>query len=77
MSNLQKHRQALFCNDSNSIADYEQGMNQAVKAVSEWLKNEKMYTGGSINELRKAIAFNPSKDGLGLENAVNRAVEIF
>lgn len=77
MSNLQQHRQALFCNDSQSIADYEKAMNTAVKAVSEWLKNEKMYTGGSIRQLREQIAFAPSKEGLGLDKALNRAVEIF
>lgn len=43
-------------------------MQTAVNAVAEWLKNEKMYTGGSIKQLRSEIAFNPSKQGIGLEN---------
>ena len=46
MSNLEQHKQALFCNDSKSITDYETAMHNAVQAVSSWLKNEKMYTGG-------------------------------
>ena len=57
MSNLSQHRQALFCNDSQSIADYQKNMNTAVEAVTNWLKNDKMYTGGSIRELREAISF--------------------
>ena len=52
-------------------------MAQATQAVANWLKNEKMYTGGSIKQLRSEISFNPSKDGLGLESALNRAIELF
>lgn len=77
MSNLSQHRQALFCNDSQSIADYQKNMNTAVQAVTDWLKNDKMYTGGSIRELREAISFQPSKEGLGLESALKRSVELF
>ena len=43
MSNLEQHKQALFCNDSKAITDYETAMHNAVQAVSSWLKNEKMY----------------------------------
>lgn len=77
MLTLEQHRQALLCNDSQSIADYEQAMNTAVKAVSDWLQNDKMYTGGSIKELRSQIAFNPAKDGLGVDKALERLVELF
>ena len=41
MSNLEQHKQALFCNDSKAITDYETAMHNAVQAVSSWLKNEK------------------------------------
>ena len=41
MSNLKQHKQALFCNDNEAINDYETAMNNAVQAVSAWLKNEK------------------------------------
>ncbi|MDO4896285.1 MAG: aspartate aminotransferase family protein [Moraxella sp.] len=77
MTNLSKHRQALFCNDSQSIADYERAMTNAVKAVMAWLQNDKMYTGGSIKELRSQIAFHPTKDGLGVDKALERLVELF
>src|SRR5690606_27775289 len=58
-------------------ADYQSAMDQATKAVAAWLQNDKMYTGGSINELRSAIAFNPSKQGLGVEKSLERMVELF
>ena len=77
MPTFDQHKQALLCNDAQSIADYESAMAQATQAVANWLKNEKMYTGGSIKQLRSEISFNPSKDGLGLEGALNRAIELF
>lgn len=77
MPTFDQHKQALLCNDAQSIADYESAMAQATQAVANWLKDEKMYTGGSIKQLRSAINFNPSKDGLGLEGALNRAIELF
>lgn len=77
MVDIAQHRQALLCNDSQSIADYEQAMTDAVKAVTAWLKNDKMYTGGSIKELRSQISFNPQKHGLGADKALERLVELF
>ena len=77
MTTLEKHKQALFCNDSQSIADYQSAMQNAVQAVSSWLQNTKMYTGGSIKQLRSEIAFQPSKQGLGVEQSLNRLVELF
>ncbi|STZ63474.1 L-2,4-diaminobutyrate decarboxylase [Moraxella lacunata] len=77
MADFQQHRQALFCNDDKSIADYQTAMTQAVQAVSNWLKNDKMYTGGSIKQLRSEISFNPSKEGLGIQKSLERLVELF
>lgn len=78
MSNLEKHKQALFCNDANAIADYENTMKAAVDAVSQWLKNEKMYNGGSIKQMRTLIeGFNPSKEGIGVQKSLENLVEIF
>ena len=77
MSNLSQHKQALFCNDANSIADYQTAMATAVQAVSDWLKNEKMYTGGSIKQLKSEIAFNPTKAGFGVEKSLDRLIELF
>lgn len=77
MVNFAEHRKALLCNDAASIADYTSAMDQATQAVAAWLQNDKMYTGGSIKELRSAIAFNPSKEGLGVEKSLARMVELF
>ena len=77
MVDFAEHRRALLCNDAASIADYTSAMDQATKAVAAWLQNDKMYTGGSIKELRSAIAFNPSKEGLGVEKSLKRMVELF
>ncbi|WP_407410333.1 pyridoxal phosphate-dependent decarboxylase family protein [Acinetobacter sp.] len=77
MVDFAEHRKALLCNDAASIADYTSAMEQATQAVAAWLQNDKMYTGGSINELRSAIAFNPSKQGLGVEKSLERMVELF
>lgn len=77
MTEVTQHRQALLCNDTQSIADYESAMANAVEAVSVWLQNDKMYTGGSIKELRSAIKFNASKDGLGVQASLQRMVELF
>ena len=72
-----EHRKALLCNDAASIADYTAAMAQATQAVAAWLQNNQMYTGGSIKELRSAIAFNPSKEGLGVDKSLERMVELF
>lgn len=77
MVTLREHRQALLCNDPASIGDYQLGMAQATQAVAAWLENDQMYTGGSIQELRRAIAFNPTKEGLGVEKSVARMVQLF
>lgn len=77
MADFAEHRQALFCNDAQSIADYQSAMGEAVEAVSAWLQNEKMYTGGSIKSLRKEITFQPSKEGMGVQKSLDRMVELF
>lgn len=78
MSNLEQHKQALFCNDSKAITDYETAMHNAVQAVSSWLKNEKMYTGGSIKQMRALVdGFKPTKEGVGVQKSLDHLVEIF
>lgn len=78
MADISKHRQSLFCNDAQAIADYESAMYNAVKAVSNWLQNDKMYTGGSIKQMRALVdGFKPSKDGVGVQKSLDHLVEIF
>ena len=77
MSDLSKHRQTLFCKDEKAILEYETAMNRAIQAVKNWLDDDKMYTGGSIRQLRSQIRFLPSKEGLGLDGALERAIDLF
>ncbi|KAA6209038.1 pyridoxal phosphate-dependent decarboxylase family protein [Avibacterium paragallinarum] len=77
MVDFAKHKQSLLCNDPQSIADYEKNMATAISAVGNWLKNNKMYTGGSIKQLREEIAFQPSEQGFGLEKSLDRLTELF
>ncbi len=78
MTDISKHKQSLFCNDPQSITDYENAMHNAVQAVSSWLKNEKMYTGGSIKQMRALVdGFKPTKEGVGVQNSLDHLVEIF
>lgn len=77
MPTFDQHKQALLCNDAQSIAHYESAMAQATQAVASWLKNDKMYTGGSIKQLRSEIAFEPTKEGLGVHASLERLVELF
>ena len=75
MSSLKQHKQSLFCRDEQSIKDYENAMNKAVQAISNWLKNDKMYTGGSIKQMRALIdGFKPSQAGVGVENAPDQQI---
>ena len=77
MLDFNQHKQALFCNHPQSLADYQAAMQEAVAAVSAWLQEDKMYTVGSIRQLREKVSFRPSENGLGLQGALQRAVEIF
>lgn len=74
---LAAHRQALLCRDDQSIQDYQSAMATAVEAVTAWLQNEQMYTGGSIKQLRAQIDFQPSEQGLGLDTALQRIITLF
>lgn len=74
---LNEHKQALLCNSSQSIATYQLAMQKAVEAVVMWLQNNKMYAGGSIKQLRSQIVFEPSDEGLGIDQALERAIRLF
>ncbi|TCJ97975.1 L-2,4-diaminobutyrate decarboxylase [Volucribacter psittacicida] len=77
MIDFSQHKQALLCNDPQSISDYEKAMQQAVNAVSQWLQNDKMYTGGSVSQLRQQVKFTPSAQGQGLEQALQQLTSLF
>ena len=77
MIDFTRHQQALLCSNEQSIADYQQAMTEAVTAVAAWLQNDKMYTGGSIKQLRAQIAFRPSESGMGMDVALQRLIDLF
>lgn len=77
MINLSQHKQALLCADPQSIAAYEQAMNEAVAAVARWLEDRKMYTGGSVSQLRPQVKFTPNAQGEGLQPTLQNLVELF
>ena len=77
MADFAQHQRALLCNHPQSVADYQAAMNDAVQAVAAWLNEDKMYTGGSIRQLREKISFRPSENVLCLNDALQRAVELF
>lgn len=77
MTHLSQHQRALLCAAPQSRADYETAMKQAVDAVSAWLGEDKMYTGGSIRELRAQVAFQPTAQGLGLQETLSRLNHLF
>ncbi len=74
---LAKHQQALLCNNPLSVADYQRAMKNATAAVAKWLEDEKMYTGGSVAELRQSTSFQPTAQGIGVHKALDRLVELF
>lgn len=74
---LSQHQRALLCAAPQSRADYESAMKTAVEAVSNWLSEEKMYTGGSIRQLRSEIQFEPTAQGLGLPETLSRLNHLF
>ncbi|PSJ80123.1 pyridoxal phosphate-dependent decarboxylase family protein [Neisseria iguanae] len=77
MADFAQHQRALLCNNKQSVSGYQAAMNDAVQAVAAWLNEDKMYTGGSIRQLREKVSFRPSENGLGLHDALQRAVELF
>lgn len=74
---LNQHKRALFCRDPQSIQDYETAMKDAVSAVCKWMQNDKMYTGGSIRQIRPTIQFNPTKEGQGIAKTLEHMIAIF
>ncbi|MCP2040321.1 L-2,4-diaminobutyrate decarboxylase [Neisseria sp. HSC-16F19] len=68
-------QQTLLC--AHSATDYRQQMQTAVDAVALWLRDPQLYPGGSLDELRARIRFQGGEHGLGLPEALARAVDTF
>ncbi len=60
-----------------SIAAYQDAIEQSSQAVVDWLKQPEMYQGKTVDQLRERIQLNVTSEGLGNQAAIARAVEYF
>ena len=67
----------ILSGSAQSIAAYQDAIEQSTKAVVEWLKQPEMYQGKTVEQLRERINLNFTSQGLGNQAAIERAVEYF
>ncbi len=67
----------ILSGSEQSIAAYQDAIDQSTKAVVEWLKQPEMYQGKTVEQLRERINLEFSSEGLGNQAAIERAVEYF
>ena len=67
----------ILSGSAQSIAAYQDAIEQSTKAVVEWLKQPEMYQGKTVEQLRSRISLNFTSGGLGNQAAIERAVEYF
>ena len=67
----------ILSGSAQSIAAYQDAIDQSTKAVVEWLKQPEMYQGKTVEQLRERINLEFSSQGLGNQAAIERAVEYF
>jgi L-2,4-diaminobutyrate decarboxylase len=67
----------ILSGSDQSIAAYQDAIDQSTKAVVEWLKQPEMYQGKTVEQLRERINLEFSAQGLGNQAAIERAVEYF
>ena len=67
----------ILSGSAQSIAAYQEAIEQSTKAVVQWLQQPEMYQGKSVEELRERINLEFSSQGLGNQAAIERAVEYF
>ena len=67
----------ILSGSAQSIAAYQEAIEQSTQAVVQWLKQPEMYQGKTVAELRERINLEFSAEGLGNQAAIERAVEYF
>ncbi|WP_029685466.1 pyridoxal phosphate-dependent decarboxylase family protein [Tatumella saanichensis] len=67
----------ILSGSAESIAAYKAAIEQSSAAVAEWLQQPEMYQGRTVQELHERIELNFTRQGLGNEAAIGRAVEYF
>ncbi|MGK9175397.1 aspartate aminotransferase family protein [Yokenella regensburgei] len=67
----------ILSGSAQSIAAYQDAIDQSTQAVVEWLKQPEMYQGKTVAQLRERINLAFTSEGLGNQAAIERAVEYF
>lgn len=67
----------ILSGSAQSIAAYQDAIEQSTKAVVQWLQQPEMYQGKTVEQLRERIHLEFSAEGLGNQAAIARAVEYF
>ncbi|MGY6029404.1 pyridoxal phosphate-dependent decarboxylase family protein [Phytobacter sp. AG2a] len=67
----------ILSGSEQSIAAYQDAIDQSTQAVVSWLKQPEMYQGKSVEQLRERINLEFNAQGLGNQAAIERAVEYF
>lgn len=67
----------ILSGSEQSIAAYQDAIEQSTKAVVQWLQQPEMYQGKTVEQLRERIKLEFNSQGLGNQAAIDRAVEYF
>ncbi|MEH4625867.1 aspartate aminotransferase family protein [Phytobacter diazotrophicus] len=67
----------ILSGSEQSIAAYQDAIEQSTKAVVQWLQQPEMYQGKTVEQLRERITLEFNSQGLGNQAAIERAVEYF
>lgn len=67
----------ILSGSAESIAAYQDAIEQSTKAVVQWLQQPEMYQGKTVEQLRERINLDFTAQGLGNQAAIERAVEYF
>ncbi|SFE44284.1 L-2,4-diaminobutyrate decarboxylase [Phytobacter palmae] len=67
----------ILSGSEQSIAAYQDAIEQSTKAVVQWLQQPEMYQGKTVGQLRERINLEFNSQGLGNQAAIERAVEYF
>lgn len=67
----------ILSGSEQSIAAYQDAIDQSTQAVVAWLKQPKMYQGKTVEQLRERINLEFNAQGLGNQVAIERAIEYF
>ncbi len=67
----------ILSGSEQSIAAYQDAIEQSTKAVVQWLQQPEMYQGKTVEQLRERINLEFNAQGLGNQASIDRAVEYF